>query len=77
LDLREDEGPNVGAADSLDENRDEPVPAPVPVPLAVFVVLINALGAKASTPMLEHVHADIIRTYRSTFRLQPNILYVV
>lgn len=75
MDLREDEGPNVGAADSLDENRDEPVP--VPVPLAVFVVLINALGAKASTPMLEHVHADIIRTYRSTFRLQPNILYVV
>ena len=75
MDLREDEGPNVGAADSLDENRDEPVPAPVP--LAVFVVLINALGAKASTPMLEHVHADIIRTYRSTFRLQPNILYVV
>lgn len=65
----------MGAADSLDENRDEPVP--VPVPLAVFVVLINALGAKASTPMLEHVHADIIRTYRSTFRLQPNILYVV
>lgn len=77
MDLREDEGPNVGAADSLDENRDEPVPVPVPVPLAVFVVLINALGAKASTPMLEHVHADIIRTYRSTFRLQPNILYVV
>jgi hypothetical protein len=27
--------------------------------------------------MLEHVHADIIRTYRSTFRLQTNILYVV
>lgn len=77
MDLREDEGPNVGAADSLDENRDEPVPVPVPVPLAVFVVLINALGAKASTPMLEHVHADIIRTYRSTFRLQTNILYVV